>query len=71
MQDIIFADAELAVLAGDGPRQLIESPWDTPISQAPLIGELNSTTGHGTFIAGIVRQVVPGCPGPGRADHAQ
>ncbi len=59
MQDIIFTDAELAVLVDDGPRQLIESPWDTPISQAPLIGELNSTTGHGTFIAGIVRQVVP------------
>ena len=25
----------------------------------PLVGELNTDTGHGTFIAGIVRQVAP------------
>ena len=32
---------------------------DTPVSGGSAGGELDTHTGHGTFIAGIVRQVVP------------
>jgi subtilisin family serine protease len=59
IQDVIYADSQQAAQSGDRPRQLIEGPWDTPITADPLIGELNECTGHGTFIAGIMRQVVP------------
>ena len=30
-----------------------------PVTANPLVGELDVATGHGTYIAGIVRQVVP------------
>ena len=38
---------------------MIRHAWDTPVSTDPLIGELGPALGHGTFIAGIVRQVAP------------
>jgi subtilisin family serine protease len=41
------------------PRQLIKHPWDTPVAADRLVGELDTDTGHGTFIAGIVRQTAP------------
>jgi hypothetical protein len=44
---------------GDHSRQLIADAWDGPVAGAPLVGELNDATGHGTFIAGIVRQAAP------------
>ena len=44
---------------GDRSRHAIKGAWDTPISADPLIGELDDATGHGTFIAGIVRQAAP------------
>jgi subtilisin family serine protease len=59
MQDLIYANGQLAVTAGDQPRQLIRFPWDQPVTANPLIGELDTDTGHGTFIAGIIRQSVP------------
>ncbi len=59
MQDVLYAWAKEAVAAGDQPRQLIAYPWDTPVTADPLIGELDTDTGHFTFIAGIVRQVAP------------
>ena len=59
MQLAIYARAEQAAAAGDRPRQLIRHPWDTPTTADPLVGELDTDTGHGTFIAGIVRQVSP------------
>jgi subtilisin family serine protease len=59
MQDVIHAQDQLTISLGDRPRQLIRYPWDTPITAEPLIGELDTDTGHGTFIAGIVRQVAP------------
>jgi hypothetical protein len=60
MQDLITAQA-VAVRIGnhDLPRQVIEFPWDGPVTAEPLVGELDTHTGHGTFIAGIVRQVAP------------
>jgi hypothetical protein len=59
MQDIIYQQGLSSAGLGDGPRQLIENPWDGPVSGAPLVGELDTHLGHGSFIAGIVRQVVP------------
>ena len=44
---------------GDASRQLIADAWDGPAAGDPLVGELNDATGHGTFIAGIVRQAAP------------
>jgi hypothetical protein len=59
LQDAIHAESEQAAAAGDQPRQLIRYPWDSPVTADPLVGELDTDTGHGTFIAGIVRQVAP------------
>ena len=44
---------------GDPSRLVIVGPWDGPVAADPLVGELNDATGHGTFIAGIVRQAAP------------
>jgi hypothetical protein len=41
------------------PTQVIADYWDAPVTANPLVGELDRDTGHGTFIAGIVRQVAP------------
>jgi hypothetical protein len=59
MQNLIYANGQLAASAGDQPRQLIRYPWDQPLMANQLIGELDTDTGHGTFIAGIVRQWIP------------
>jgi subtilisin family serine protease len=59
IQDAIRREGEHARARGDKPRQVIKVAWDTPDSDYPLVGELNAALGHGTFIAGIVRQVAP------------
>ena len=59
MQHVIYTEGERAAAAGDRPRQLIKHPWDNPVTADRLVGELDTETGHGTFIAGIVRQVAP------------
>jgi hypothetical protein len=59
IQKAILLEGEQAEASGDRPRQVIRHPWDTPVSADPLIGELGPALGHGTFIAGIVRQVAP------------
>lgn len=59
MQTAIHLEGELAYAAGDQPRPLVAGPWDRPVTADPLIGELDTETGHGTFIAGLVRQVAP------------
>lgn len=59
IQDIIYAYDKQAVDLGDHHRRLIKDPWDTPETLDGLVGELAPFTGHGTFIAGIFRQVVP------------
>jgi Subtilase family len=59
MQVIIRDKGKEAVTAGDQQRQVIWHPWDTPVTADPLIGELDTDTGHCTFISGIVRQVAP------------
>jgi subtilisin family serine protease len=59
LQHAIRAEGEHAASWGDRPRQVIRDPWDGPVSDDPLVGELDSEMGHLTFEAGIVRQVVP------------
>jgi subtilisin family serine protease len=59
LQHAIRVEGERAASSGDRPRQVIRDPWDGPVSDDPLIGELDSETGHFTFEAGIARQVVP------------
>jgi len=59
IQDAIYAEGEETASLGDRPRHLIRKPWDTTVTEDPLIGELDEASGHGTFIAGIVRQVAP------------
>jgi len=39
------------------PVEVIEDYWERPVSGGRLIDDLNSHIGHGTFIAGIIRQV--------------
>ncbi len=41
------------------PTQLISDVWDGPAIGQPLIGDLDTDTGHGLFIAGIIRQSAP------------
>jgi Subtilase family len=59
LQDAIRVEGQRAASSGDRPRQVIKDSWDGPVSDDPLVGELDSDTGHCTFEAGIVRQVVP------------
>jgi subtilisin family serine protease len=71
LQQAIFTEGELAAEAGDEPRHVIRHPWDTPVTADPLVGELEEASGHGTYIAGIVRQVVPdACVLAGRIMHS-
>jgi len=39
--------------------QLLTDYWDAPTTGQPLIGDVDTDTGHGLFIAGIVRQACP------------
>jgi hypothetical protein len=59
LQKTLYLDTESVAQQGDQPRQLIKHPWDRPVTADPLIGELETTLGHSTFISGIVRQVAP------------
>jgi Subtilase family len=59
IQAAIETGSTAAAAFGDQPRLPIKGEWDTPVSADPLIGELDDATGHGTFIAGIVRQAAP------------
>lgn len=44
---------------GAATRLPIVGYWDRPAIGEPLLGELSTHTGHGTFIAGLVRQLAP------------
>ncbi|MEV4057351.1 S8 family serine peptidase [Amycolatopsis sp. NPDC049688] len=41
------------------PTQLLVGYWDAPSTGQPLIGDIDTDTGHGMFIAGIIRQACP------------
>jgi subtilisin family serine protease len=55
VQDAITASSRAAGTAA----RVIEDHWDADVPANPLTGELDRHTGHGTFIAGIIRQVAP------------
>lgn len=60
IQAAIYAESSYAASEqGDRSRLVIEGAWDGPVAADPLVGEVNDATGHGTFIAGIVRQAAP------------
>jgi hypothetical protein len=60
IQAAIYEESRYAAQEqGDPSRLVIAGPWDGPAAGDPLVGELNDATGHGTFIAGIVRQAAP------------
>jgi Subtilase family len=44
-------------VAGGSPK-LLSSAWEDTVAD-PLVGELDTHAGHGTFIAGIIRQAAP------------
>jgi Subtilase family len=57
IQMAIRLEGEQAVASGDRSRQVIRHPWDSPVTAGRLAGEVDTETGHGMFIADIVRQV--------------
>jgi hypothetical protein len=57
LQDAIRIQDETAALAT--PTKVLKDFWDAPASGNPLIGDIDRDTGHGTFIAGIIRQKAP------------
>jgi Subtilase family len=59
IQDVIYWEGQGSAGAGSGPGRPIRYPWDEPVAANPLVGELDEASGHGTFIAGIIRQVAP------------
>jgi hypothetical protein len=60
IQAAIYAESSYAAHEqGDRSRLVIRGAWDGPVAADRLVGELNDATGHGTFIAGIVRQAAP------------
>ncbi len=59
LQGMIRADLESKDATSATPVEVIEDEWERPVSGGRLIDDLNSHVGHGTFIAGIVRQLAP------------
>jgi hypothetical protein len=59
IQQAILTEGRKARERGDRQRQLIRNAWDRPVAADPLVGELDTDSGHGTFISGIVRQIAP------------
>jgi hypothetical protein len=59
----VLVDTAIQQAVADTGQQVAADPlsecWDEPITSNPLVGELTPYTGHGTFIAGIFRQLVP------------
>ncbi|MBE8516860.1 S8 family serine peptidase [Amycolatopsis sp. H6(2020)] len=60
----VAPDIQRAITAGHGPNpplptRVIEGYWDGPDTYEPLVGDLADAYGHGTFIAGIIRQAAP------------
>jgi subtilisin family serine protease len=53
------ASIELNALLEPTPRVPIIGYRDLPYVEEPLLGDLSTHTGHGTFIAGLVRQLAP------------
>jgi hypothetical protein len=59
IQAAIHAHSSHVRTSGDRERQVIRRPWDMQAPTDLLVKALDSHVGHGTFIAGIIRQIVP------------
>lgn len=57
--DIQAAILQSELASGTVPTQLLTDYWDAPSTGQPLIGDVDTDTGHGLFIAGIIRQACP------------
>lgn len=57
LQQAILAQEEYQ--ANWQPTQFLLDYWDAPVTSEPLVGDVDTDTGHGTFIAGVIRQVAP------------
>jgi hypothetical protein len=43
----------------DSPATPLDDPWEGPVHEPTLIGEVASHFGHGTFMTGLLRQMAP------------
>ncbi|MEU5874890.1 S8/S53 family peptidase [Glycomyces sp. NPDC047369] len=43
----------------DSPAPPLDDPWDGPVHEPTLLGEVATHFGHGTFITGLLRQMSP------------
>jgi hypothetical protein len=43
----------------DSPATPLDDPWEGPVHEPTLIGEVASHFGHGTFMTGLLRQMSP------------
>ncbi len=43
----------------DSPAPPLDDPWEGPVHEPTLIGEVASHFGHGTFMTGLIRQIAP------------
>jgi len=59
VQAAVQAAGEAAQAAGPGPGKVITGPLDTPFDDLDFVQDIDTHAGHGTFIAGVVRQVAP------------
>src|SRR6266511_4263481 len=59
LQGAIYSNGVSAAASSNTPTEPIAGYRDQPSIREPLIGELDSHFGHGTFIAGIIRQAAP------------
>ena len=57
--DIQAAILQAELASSTLPTQLLADYWDAPTTGQPLIGDIDTDTGHGLFIAGIIRQAWP------------
>jgi hypothetical protein len=55
---ILAAEQELAGTSAE-PVVYLADEWDIPFGDGDLLNDIDSHAGHGTFIAGLVRQVAP------------
>ncbi len=43
----------------DSPAMPLNDPWEGPVHENTLLGEVASHFGHGTFMTGLIRQIAP------------
>jgi hypothetical protein len=58
----VVVDQEFQTKLGehsDSPAPPLDDPWEGPVHEPTLIGEVASHFGHGTFITGLLRQMSP------------